>query len=829
MAPSSRDRPRPAAPRRDRRSTAAAAPGVRADVGVLGDRILAVGDLSTVDPDGGRARPGPARAGSWRPGFIDPHGHSDGSLFLDGALASHLHQGFTTQLSGNCGDTPRADHRRRPRARRAVAPPERPRRARWATFGEYLDRVAEQPLGPNVAFLVGHGTVRGSVLGRRRATRRPTTSWRRWSAQVEAALDAGAIGLSTGLIYAPGMHADGRRGRGARRGDGAARRPVRDPHAQRVRRPVRVARRVDRGDPGGGLGRRGSRSRTSSAARASVWGRAGDGGRPARGGPGGGPRRRPPTSTRTRPPRRPSPRSCRRRSRPSASTSASRRWPTRTSATSSGPRSSAGISGWENVAADPGWGGLRISYRGEPPGLGRPVAGGAGRRAPRATRRTLAFDALRRRPARRLGRHRVHAASRTSRRSWPCPGSPSAPTPRAVGPGHPILDAGRPHPRTYGSTARVLGTLRPRPRDPAARDRDREAHLRPGRAARSARSGRRPRGRRGRPRRLRSRDRRATRRPTPSRRATRRGIDHVIVNGRAGDPRRRRDRRAGGPAAAANVTRPGPLTVAPRPARPSTETLPSRARRRPARIHAPPLAAVARPARRDPPGPRRGRDRAGTPAGAAGRDPERHVDVVPRRARAVAAPPPRATGARPGRARGSRRAARRRDDPLPGRPPSPAARARPDRASGGRRVERIGGADEDEIIVHVAPADRRSIGGGPRGVAQATGAGRDRARHRPPRRGARRLARGVSIRDQRTRWGSASRQGRLAFSWRLILAPPEALETVVIHELAHLRVFGHGPRFWAWSRIAPARPQGLAPLAARPFGGAARRARRRRA
>jgi predicted metal-dependent hydrolase len=34
-------------------------------------------------------------------------------------------------------------------------------------------------------------------------------------------------------------------------------------------------------------------------------------------------------------------------------------------------------------------------------------------------------------------------------------------------------------------------------------------------------------------------------------------------------------------------------------------------------------------------------------------------------------------------------------------------------------------------------------------------------------------------------------------SWRLILAPPEALETVVVHELAHLRVFGHGPRFWA--------------------------------
>ena len=84
----------------------------------------------------------------------------------------------------------------------------------------------------------------------------------------------------------------------------------------------------------------------------------------------------------------------------------------------------------------------------------------------------------------------------------------------------------------------------------------------------------------------------------------------------------------------------------------------------------------------------------------------------------------------------------------------------------------------------------------------------------------------ISIRDQRTRWGSASHQGRLAFSWRLILAPPEALETVVVHELAHLRVFGHGPRFWALVATPSPRPQGLAPLAARAFGGAAWGARR---
>jgi hypothetical protein len=54
-----------------------------------------------------------------------------------------------------------------------------------------------------------------------------------------------------------------------------------------------------------------------------------------------------------------------------------------------------------------------------------------------------------------------------------------------------------------------------------------------------------------------------------------------------------------------------------------------------------------------------------------------------------------------------------------------------------------------------------------------------------------------ALRDPRSRWGSASRRGRLSFSWRLVLAPPEALDTVVVHELAHLQVFGHGPRFWS--------------------------------
>jgi hypothetical protein len=54
----------------------------------------------------------------------------------------------------------------------------------------------------------------------------------------------------------------------------------------------------------------------------------------------------------------------------------------------------------------------------------------------------------------------------------------------------------------------------------------------------------------------------------------------------------------------------------------------------------------------------------------------------------------------------------------------------------------------------------------------------------------------VSVRDQRTRWGSCSHDGRLSFSWRLVLAPSPVLDYVVLHELCHLREFNHSPAFW---------------------------------
>jgi len=129
---------------------------------------------------------------------------------------------------------------------------------------------------------------------------------------------------------------------------------------------------------------------------------------------------------------------------------------------------------------------------------------------------------------------------------------------------------------------------------------------------------------------------------------------------------------------------------------------------------------------------------------------------------------------------------------------------------GGRRstVERTGAEAGDELVVWLADRERRTI---PRileawfreradeAILRAVHAHAEALRVSPAE---------IALRDPRTRWGSASRQGRLMLSWRLVLAPPDALETVVVHELAHLRVFGHGPGFW--KLVAAHRPTHLA-------------------
>ena len=111
-------------------------------------------------------------------------------------------------------------------------------------------------------------------------------------------------------------------------------------------------------------------------------------------------------------------------------------------------------------------------------------------------------------------------------------------------------------------------------------------------------------------------------------------------------------------------------------------------------------------------------------------------------------------------------------------------------------VQRVGDDLEDVLLVTLSPSERRP----PAAVLEAWLRVRARdaveaaiARHAGPL-GVAPAA--IAVRDTRSRWGSASRQGRVMLAWRLVLAPPAVLETVVVHELCHLRVFGHGPRFW---------------------------------
>jgi N-acyl-D-amino-acid deacylase len=146
------------------------------DLGIVGGRVAAIGGIPAAS-----GRTVIEAAGLYvAPGFIDVHTHVDTGTVADPTVRNYLLQGVTTVVGGNCGDSP-------------------------FPLREHLRRLEKAGLALNYASLVGHNTIRHEVMGD--ADRAPTgAELARMVELVRQEMEAGALGLSTGLAYVPGRY-----------------------------------------------------------------------------------------------------------------------------------------------------------------------------------------------------------------------------------------------------------------------------------------------------------------------------------------------------------------------------------------------------------------------------------------------------------------------------------------------------------------------------------------------------------------------------------------------------------------------------------------------
>lgn len=174
------------------------ADGIVADVAVIEDRIARVG---SVPSDAVAREVIDASNLAVAPGFIDVHAHDDTLVLLEPDVEGKGMQGVTTVVNGNCGW--------------GIVPQSASRNLRigddlpvWDSYGAYLELLDARPASHNVATLVGFGTMRAGALGgadiERPATDAEVATMQAW---LREALEAGAVGMSTGLIYEPDRYA----------------------------------------------------------------------------------------------------------------------------------------------------------------------------------------------------------------------------------------------------------------------------------------------------------------------------------------------------------------------------------------------------------------------------------------------------------------------------------------------------------------------------------------------------------------------------------------------------------------------------------------------
>ena len=176
-------------------------PWFRADISIEGERIAEIGDLKSAE-----ARETIDATGLIvSPGLIDTHNHSDFSIVIDGKAQSMVRQGVTTVVQGNCGSSPapvKDPEELRIRARALYQPD-----WKWRTLGEYFDRLESQGISLNVIQIVGHSNIRVYVMGYE--DRQPTKKeLEEMKELLTNAMEEGAVGISTGLIYIPSCFSD---------------------------------------------------------------------------------------------------------------------------------------------------------------------------------------------------------------------------------------------------------------------------------------------------------------------------------------------------------------------------------------------------------------------------------------------------------------------------------------------------------------------------------------------------------------------------------------------------------------------------------------------
>ncbi len=142
------------------------------------------------------------------PGFIDIHSHSDFSLLINPLAESKIRQGVTTEVIGNCGNSAAPlnddvkDNLRKSNSLIIEAGID----LNWRTMREYFDRLKNQGVALNVVALVGHGTIRANVMGFEKRPPRKS-EMEEMKILTEKAMEDGAFGLSSGLIYPPSCYA----------------------------------------------------------------------------------------------------------------------------------------------------------------------------------------------------------------------------------------------------------------------------------------------------------------------------------------------------------------------------------------------------------------------------------------------------------------------------------------------------------------------------------------------------------------------------------------------------------------------------------------------